>query len=213
MMPDLDAIYDAAFFAEWGPANAPYVRSAEVSVQVLLDEFHPQRLVDLGCGCGIYSHLFMEAGVEVVAIDGVQPPHAYGVAIHQRDLTSPFENIWGHFDVALCLEVAEHVPEALVEPFLENVTRFSDTVILSAAQPGQGGHHHVNEQPKRYWVQRMADRGFIYDRRRTGRLMETFKRNKPPLVWMIEHISVYRRMTDEEPRRGPLPFAVRGRRP
>jgi 2-polyprenyl-3-methyl-5-hydroxy-6-metoxy-1,4-benzoquinol methylase len=123
-MPDLATIYAPAFFAEWGPSNAPYVRSAEVSVEVIYEAFQPRRLVDLGCGCGVYSHLFAERGVEVVAVDGVRPPpdHAYDVPIYLRDLTEPFENVWGDFDLTLCLEVAEHIPESLVEPFLENAT-------------------------------------------------------------------------------------------
>lgn len=208
MMPNLRDIYNQAFFEEWGPANAAYVGSARVSVEVLLEEIAPRRLIDLGCGCGLYSHLFEQAGVDVVAVDGACPQCAYDVPIHPRDLTVPFENVWGPFDVTLCLEVAEHIPESLVDPFLDNVTRFSDLLIMSAAQPGQGGHHHVNEQPKRYWVQRLAEKGFLYDRRCTGRLMETFKRRRPPLMWMVEHISIYRRRVDTDPVPGPLPFAV-----
>ena len=35
---------------------------------------------------------------------------------------------------------------------LANVTRGAGLAILSCAPPGQGGHHHVNERPRRYWV-------------------------------------------------------------
>src|SRR5687768_6367573 len=133
MMPNLHEIYDLAFFKEWGASNERYIRSAQISVDVLFDEFKPRRLIDLGCGCGVYSHMFAQKAVEVVAIDGVQPPaeHAFGLSIHQRDLTIPIENVWGTFDMAICLEVAEHLPEAFAEPFLDNITRFSNLLILS----------------------------------------------------------------------------------
>ncbi len=192
-MPDLFEIYDEAFFAEWGRSNRAYVDSARVIVDVLHDNFRPGRLVDLGCGCGVYSHFFKEKGVEVVCIDAVQPPemHAFPVEIVQQDMTVPFENDWGDFDLALCLDVGEHIPEDLCEQFLENITRFSDRLIMSCAPPGQGGHHHVNEQPKRYWIERLKRHGFDYDKKSTGVLCETFKRVRTELMWMWEHISLY----------------------
>ena len=60
--------------------------------------------------------------------------------------TRPFENLWGAFDLALCLDVGEHIPESRVGVFLDNITQFADTLLLACASPGQGGHHHVNEQ-------------------------------------------------------------------
>lgn len=194
-MPDLDSIYDRAFFEEWGRNNRAYVESASKITDVLWEHFRPKRLVDLGCGCGVYSELFRRKGAEVVAIDGVLPPReeSFPVPIELRDLTAAFENEWGEFDLALCLEVAEHIPERLVDPFLRNIARFSDTLVLSCAPPNQGGKHHVNEQPKRYWVRRLADRGFAYNRKRTGVFLEKFKAEKIPHMWMCQQLSVYER--------------------
>ena len=37
-------------------------------------------------------------------------------------------------------------------------------ILFSAAVPGQGGEHHVNEQPYDYWRKRFAEAGFTaYD--------------------------------------------------
>lgn len=209
MMPNLDHIYDRTFFEEWGARHEHYIRSAETIVDALYKEFKPKRLVDLGCGCGVYSHYFARHGVEVLSIDGVQPPREYSFpgTIHLQDLTVPFENQWNRFDMALCLEVAEHIPEKFSESFLRNITGFSPLLILSAAPPNQGGHHHVNEQPKRYWVRRLAELGFLYQRRKTGRLMDMFKNNKPKYMWMCEHISVYEKNTGPHPHWAGLPFA------
>ena len=160
-MDNLKSIYDERFFAEWGRRNADYVRSAEIVAKALFESFWPKTLADVGCGCGVYSHLFAERGVKVLAIDGVLPPpqESFPVPFEIRDLTIPFENTWGPFDLTLCLEVAEHIPEADCDIFLDNLVRFGDRIALSAAPPFQGGHHHVNEQPKRYWVEKLAHAG------------------------------------------------------
>ena len=209
MMPNLSAIYDAAFFAEWGKSNQPYVRSAEIITNVLMEEFSPKRIADIGCGCGVYAHAFAQKGVEVLALDGATPPaeSSFPITIQVQDITVPFENKWGSFDFALCLEVAEHIPELLSDAFLDNLARFSDTIIMSAAAPYQGGHHHVNEQPKRYWVKRLAERGFIYSRPKTGRISEKCKVAGIPLMWMAQQVSVYEKSA---PAPGDvLPFSVR----
>lgn len=214
MMPDLARIYDADFFREWGPANADYVRSAGLITEEIHRQFRPRRVADIGCGGGIYSRLLMDRGAEVLSIDGVVPPpeHSFGVAVHRQDLTEPFANVWGEFDLALCLEVAEHIPEELCGAFLDNLTRFSATLLLSAAPPDQGGRHHVNEQPKRYWVRQLAARGFAYSRRRTGRLETAFRALRLPYMWMGSQLSVYEKaLADGRPRQG-LPFSAKLRR-
>jgi len=211
MMPNLAAIYDATFFAEWGKANEPYVRSAEIITDVLLAEFGPKRIADIGCGCGVYAHEFGRRGVAVLALDGTTPPpdHSFPVPVHVQDLTVPFENVWGRFDFVLCLEVAEHIPEALSDAFLDNLARFSDTIVMSAAAPYQGGHHHVNEQPKRYWVRRLAERGYAYNRTRTGRIVEKARIAPIPLMWMVQHLSVYEKTKSPAMPGHMLPFSVR----
>lgn len=195
MMPGLEKIYDRAFFEEWGKHHARYVNTAERVAEYLYSSLRPGRIVDLGSGCGVYSHFFRKLGTEVLSIDGVRPPEeeAFPGDLVLRDLTEPIDNIWGAFDFTLCFDVAEHIPQKLVDPFLGNLTRFSPMVLLSAAPPNQGGTHHVNEQPKRYWTERLKRFGFAYNRPRTGSIVEHFKKCKPGFMWMCQHISVYER--------------------
>jgi hypothetical protein len=56
------------------------------------------------------------------------------------------------FDLAISLEVAEHLPESRAESFVEDLTRLAPMVLFSAAIPGQGGRDHVNEQWQTYWA-------------------------------------------------------------
>ncbi len=198
-MRGLDRIYTKEFFEKWGSGNRDYVAAARHIAGVLFGEFAPRRLIDLGCGCGVYSDAFRRLGADVVAVDAVTPPPEFSFPgpIEIRDLTEPFENVWGDFDMALCLEVAEHIPEESVEAFLANICRFSSLLLFSAAPPFQGGEHHVNERPKRYWRGKLGAHGLLYNRRSTGVLSERFKAEMPPLMWMCQQISVYERKERE----------------
>lgn len=211
MMPGLDRLYDRAFFSEWGRGHAAYEESARAVVEVLSGLYAPKRLIDLGAGCGVYSALFAAKGTEVVAVDGVVAPaeSAFPVPILVRDLTEPIRDDWGRFDLTLCLEVAEHIPEPLADAFLANAVRFSDRLVLSAAQPGQPGHHHVNLQPKRYWVAKLAAHGFAYDRRATGRVQTALAAARVPYRWMADPVSVYEKAGDPRRAKDALPFSVR----
>ena len=66
-----------------------------------------------------------------------------------------------HFDLTISSEVAEHIDPQDTEIYMDNLTSFSDVILFSAAIPGQGGTHHVNEQWPSYWIDKFAARGFI----------------------------------------------------
>ena len=199
VMFELSKIYDPAFFKTWGKSNRAYVDSAFRIARVLYDYFQPKSLIDWGCGAGAHSFFFRRQGVRVLSIDAVPPPEdeKFPIEIVEHDLTEPITTDLGKFDLAVCFDVAEHIPVEHQNIFLSNITRFSDRLLLSCAPPWQGGHHHVNEQPKRYWIQSLESHGFHYLRRKTGELIETFKamQSAMPLeyAWMFRHISVYER--------------------
>ncbi len=56
------------------------------------------------------------------------------------------------FDLALCLEVAEHIDIKYAQKVINDLSGFSDVVVFSAAIPNQGGTDHINEQWPDYWV-------------------------------------------------------------
>lgn len=55
------------------------------------------------------------------------------------------------FDLAISIEVGEHLLESSASSFVENITKSADFVLFSAAIPYQGGANHVNEQWPAYW--------------------------------------------------------------
>ena len=150
--------YDA--FAEGSRASA-----AEV-VPLVLDLVGPvHSVLDVGCGIGTWLTAFAECGVDdLVGVDGpyvnrrqlLVPPDAFV----PHDLAEPLQ-LGRTFDLVVSLEVAEHVPASRADNFVGLLCQHARQAILfSAAPPGQGGKHHVNEQWPSYWIPRFAERGF-----------------------------------------------------
>jgi hypothetical protein len=64
------------------------------------------------------------------------------------------------FDLAISLEVAEHIPAEKADGFVRALTELSDVVLFSAAIPAQDGIGHVNEQWQSYWAAKFAALGY-----------------------------------------------------
>src|SRR5271165_995678 len=117
-------------------------------------------LLDLGCGIGTWMEAaLIKPGREIVGIDlETFAPNELLVpasAIINATLDQPID-LHRRFDIVLCLETAEHIEPEGAAAVVSNCVRHSDVILFSAAIPGQGGLHHVNEQPPEYW-QRLFD--------------------------------------------------------
>ena len=76
-----------------------------------------------------------------------------------RDLSKPLK-LGRRFDLCLCLEVAEHLPEECAKDFVTSLTSLASIVAFSAAVPGQGGINHINEHWQSYWIGLLQRHGF-----------------------------------------------------
>jgi hypothetical protein len=65
------------------------------------------------------------------------------------------------FDLAISLEVAEHLEASSATTFVKSLIDLSDVVIFGAAYTQQGGTNHVNEQPHTYWAQLFRNEGYV----------------------------------------------------
>jgi SAM-dependent methyltransferase len=174
--------YDKRFFDR---VDRGALQSAQIVVRGLLPHVRVGTLLDVGCGRGSWAATWQRMGCsDVVGVDGpdVDPTtlHIAASAFMVIDLVRPFD-LSRRFDMVQCLEVAEHLPKDAADGLIDSLVRHGDVVLFSAAGPGQGGTHHVNEQPLEYWRQKFAVRGYVpFDMlradMRTNRDVEPFYR-------------------------------------
>lgn len=156
------ADYTTAFHHATADRNA---RSARRVVPLALSFVNPRSVVDVGCGLGTWLAAFAEAGVpDIVGVDGPSVDRSRlsipADRFHAHDLTQPLD-LGRTFDLAVCVEVAEHLPERSAARFVGDLTRLAPVVLFSAAVPGQGGTHHVNEQWPEYWAGLFLGKGYV----------------------------------------------------
>jgi len=131
-------------------------RSAELLLPVVKEMLSPKSVVDVGCGVGTWLAVFRELGVtDAVGIDGECVDRALleipQEQFRELDLLAPF-SLDRTFDLAISLEVAEHLPPEAADGFVESITRLAPVVLFSAAIPFQIGNQHLNEQWPAYWA-------------------------------------------------------------
>jgi SAM-dependent methyltransferase len=138
--------------------------SARTVVPLILRLFPAKSVVDVGCGSGTWARAYLDAGCDVTGVDGhvVQPDQLLIPVerFQRRDLAQPL-SLDRRFDLVNCLEVAEHLDPSRGPSFAADLCKLGDVVIFSAAVPGQGGTHHVNEQWPSYWIPHFAKQDFV----------------------------------------------------
>ena len=122
-------------------------------------------LLDIGAGTGSWLAAAREHGVpDILGVDGLPADEALLCVprelIRIHDLREPFR-LGRRFDVAICLEVAEHLPESSADVLVESICAHTNFVFFSAAAPGQQGENHINCKPPSYWQEKFNAFGFI----------------------------------------------------
>lgn len=119
----------------------------------VIHRFAIKSVLDVGSGLGFAANYFHKAGMQTLAVDGLpfNVTHAVFPTL-QQDITR--QPILCKVDFVHCQEVAEHIDEKFIENFLASLA-CGRIILITHAVPGQGGHHHVNEQPAQYWIDQL----------------------------------------------------------
>jgi SAM-dependent methyltransferase len=145
--------YTKTFYEE---RRAGAAKSAAAIVPLVLEVVPVKSVVDVGCGEGDWLAAFEKFGVgDIWGVDG---PHVEAGRLkipegkfQVADLKKAFR-IDRTFDLAVSLEVAEHLPASSAAIFVESLVHLAPAILFSAAIPFQGGIHHVNEQWADTWA-------------------------------------------------------------
>jgi hypothetical protein len=121
--------------------------------------------IDLGCGVGTFLLAWKSAGATIIKgvegswlnKDNLLIPHDN---FEYVDLEQPFLHK-NRYDIAICLEVAEHLSPEGGENLIQTICAQSDLVLFSASIPFQGGIGHLNEAWPSYWSNLFSRHGFF----------------------------------------------------
>ncbi len=142
--------------------------ASELIVPTVLQQLPPiQSVLDVGGGAGAWAAAFKRAGVAKVLVqdDASAAKHALVAAneFESVDFRQKFPTP-RRVDLAVCLEVAEHLPASRSEELVDYLSNCSDRLFFSAAVPGQGGVGHINCQAHDYWLDKFKSLGYsVFD--------------------------------------------------
>jgi SAM-dependent methyltransferase len=156
--------------------------------------YSPKTVIDIGCGSGLFLTPFMPHGVKVFGVDGEKTGGFLldESEFKQADLREPQD--FGKFDLAICLEVIEHLQPEYEDILVETIAKSADVIAFSGAKPGQVGTNHYNCQTQEYWREKFKAHGFEWSEDTLGLL--DFMHSQPAFrncPWLEENIMILKK--------------------
>lgn len=151
------------------------------------DIIRPNTVLDIGCGPGHFVDSMNDIGV-----------HSFGIDIDERVVGK--NNLFREdildtrfvADTCICLEVFEHIDSDYNDDLVDKVsTMFLDTLIFTAAIPGQGGVGHINCQPKQYWLDKFLNTGKMRRNTLMENLLIHYCQQGRYMGWFTQNLLVF----------------------
>lgn len=133
--------------------------------------FDINSVVDIGCGHGIAAANFEQLGCSVLGVDGIKDSDIAIDNFKLNDYAVKSALTAEQFDLCWSCEFVEHVDEQYAGNFLADFAH-AKYIVMTHATPGQAdndrangfdSHHHVNEQPAEYWIDKIQALGYEYN--------------------------------------------------
>ena len=162
-------LFGAYYYAH--NCGAPYSREErwlEFFDQIarrLINDFHPQTVLDAGCAWGLLVERLRARGVEAYGVDiseyAIQHVHP-DIQKYCRvgSITDPLPQ---RYDLIVSIEVFEHMPPADSEQAIANLCQYSDNIVMSSSPVDYKEATHLNVQPPDYWARQFVRHKFIRD--------------------------------------------------
>ncbi len=159
-----DQVYGEPYFEfveKTTQASAPAIAGS------IIEHFHPATVLDVGCGTGALLACLRERGVRVKGAEyaeaALRACRARNLDVARVDLAAEPAPDLGRADLAVSMEVGHQLPPSAADRYVDLLCRSADVVVFSSETPGGGDELPLNEQPHRYWVEKFALRGFVFE--------------------------------------------------
>jgi hypothetical protein len=164
-------------------------KSSAVEIASIIKKFYPNiiSVIDVGCGTGTFLSVFQDEfkNLEILGIEGPWVKSDFFEVDSNKilvcNLANSFPLLDQRFDLAICLEVAEHLPIEIADTLVNFLCSSANLVLFSAAIPFQGGVGHVNERWQSYWASIFNKNGF--------KVKDIIR----PLIWENEEVNYWYR--------------------
>ena len=186
-------VYSAEYFAK--DVEGPATESAPQLSASIVARFNPRSIVDVGCGTGAFLAAMGQRGCKVFGLEyadaAIEFCHRRNLDVRKFDLEGESSAPEQKFDVAVSMEVAEHLPAAVADRYVRLLTSLAPVVVFTAATPGQGGVDHVNEQPREYWIEKFEARGHRLLAELTEQWKEEWRKSGKVASWYYTNLMVF----------------------
>ena len=159
---------------------------ADRLAQFIKHVLRPHMVLDIGCGPGHFVYSMVDVGINAIGIDIDERVASKQYLFRQDIFSTKFVA-----DVAICLEVAEHIDAVYADDLIDQIsTMFTDTLIFTAAVPGQGGVGHINCQPLEYWEEKF-NRNDLYRNTVLEKVIKDYCVQGRYMGWFYNNLQVY----------------------
>ncbi len=169
---DLAEQYGEEYYRYYSRGDPPYLPGEkhwesffEYVAECIVAELAPKKVLDAGCAVGFLVSSLRRMGVEASGIDISE----YAVSNASEDVrpylkvASVTDDLDDTYDLILCIEVLEHLPNADAQRAVANLCRHTDSVLFSSTSTDFADPTHLNVQPSEYWAELFARWGLFRD--------------------------------------------------
>ncbi|MGH2866861.1 MAG: class I SAM-dependent methyltransferase, partial [Solirubrobacteraceae bacterium] len=165
---DPDAAYGAEYYHShcgdepYTPDSANWVEFYNAIADEIVRSLRPTRVFDAGCAVGFLVAALWDRNVEAHGRDISR----YAISQVRADVReycsvgSIADPIEGDFDLILCIEVLEHMPEQEAWDAIAAMTSAAPRILFSSTPADFDEPTHVNVRPTIYWLGHFARAGF-----------------------------------------------------
>ncbi len=170
-----EKLYDAAYYTdgcsedgytEYG-RHEPWLSFFNRAARKIKKTYTPRTVADVGCAFGLLTEALVDLRIDAYGFD-VSP---YAISQGREDIKDrlmvhsimdpiPLRAGGRKYDMAICIEVLEHLPPDMTDQAIDNLCACTDRILFSSSPDDFDEPTHFNVLPTEVWLEKFAQRDF-----------------------------------------------------